>query len=98
MEDIGSFEPNELETIVGMITMHEEDRAKNIASLKQKLKRACRPMLAAKEIEKFMSSAMYNHALAEQYKQGFQSRLSTGFEIFRRYAMKVDVNGKWTSS
>ncbi|RXI09361.1 hypothetical protein DVH24_033978 [Malus domestica] len=35
-----SFEPYELETIVGRITKHEEDHAKNIASLKGKLKRA----------------------------------------------------------
>ncbi|RXH70674.1 hypothetical protein DVH24_013420 [Malus domestica] len=45
--------------------------------------------------KKFISSEAYNHALAEQYKQGFRSGLSEGFEIFRRYAMKVDVNGKW---
>ncbi|TQD84988.1 hypothetical protein C1H46_029504 [Malus baccata] len=54
-------------------------------------------MLAAKEIEKFMSSKAYNHALAKQYKQGFHLGLSEGFEIFRRYAKKVDINGKWVT-
>ncbi|RXH83847.1 hypothetical protein DVH24_013092 [Malus domestica] len=98
-EDIGSFELYKLETIVGRITKHEEDHEKNIASLKRKLKKARRPMekLVVKQIKKFMSSDSYNHALAEQYKQGFRSGLSEGFEIFHRYAMKVDVNKKWAT-
>ncbi|TQD83574.1 hypothetical protein C1H46_030881 [Malus baccata] len=52
-------------------------------------------MLVARNIEKFISSEAYNHALAEQYKQSFRSGLSEGFEIFHCSAMKVDVNGKW---
>ncbi|KAB2611819.1 LRR receptor-like serine/threonine-protein kinase [Pyrus ussuriensis x Pyrus communis] len=81
MDDIGSFEPYELETIVWRITKHKEDHAKNI-------------MLTAKKIISFKA---YKHALREQYKQGFRSGLSEAFEIFRHYAIKVDVNGKWVT-
>ncbi|KAB2597085.1 hypothetical protein D8674_000005 [Pyrus ussuriensis x Pyrus communis] len=44
-------------------------------------------MLVAKEIEKFMSSEVYNPALGEQHKQGFRIGLT----------MKVVVNGKWAT-
>ncbi|TQE13284.1 hypothetical protein C1H46_001091 [Malus baccata] len=80
-----------------MITKQEENHVKNLTLLKRKLKRArlSVKMLAAKEIDKFMSSSMYIDVMGEQYNQGYKLGLCEGFEIFRCYAMKVDVNGKW---
>ncbi|KAB2625764.1 hypothetical protein D8674_017424 [Pyrus ussuriensis x Pyrus communis] len=43
-------------------------------------------MSAAKEIEKFILSEAYNHALGDE-----------GFEIFHHYTMKMDVNRKWAT-
>ncbi|RXI01289.1 hypothetical protein DVH24_001523 [Malus domestica] len=54
-------------------------------------------VLPTKEIEKFMTSSTYIDAMGEQYNQGYHLGLHEGFEIFRRYVMKVDVNGKWVT-
>lgn len=47
-------------------------------------------MLAAKEIEKFISSSVYIDTMGEQYNQGYQLGLREGVEMFPRYA-------KWMS-
>ncbi|KAM1881966.1 hypothetical protein ACFX13_003521 [Malus domestica] len=44
-----------------------------------------------------MSSPAYIDAMGEQYNQGYRLGLRERFEIFRHYAMKVDVNEKWAT-
>lgn len=93
------WDPYELETIVRRITKHEENSAKNLTSLKRKLKMARRPMkmIVTKEVVKFMPSDTYIDVMGEQYNQGYQLGLCEGFTINRHYAMKVDVDGKWVT-
>ncbi|TQD92867.1 hypothetical protein C1H46_021537 [Malus baccata] len=54
-------------------------------------------MIAAKKIEKFMSSTAIFDAMGKQYNQGYRLGLRDRFKIFHRYAVKVDVKGNWAT-